>query len=72
MDYISTGKLIQMAKTDLGICASNAEMTDREVIDAIIFASKIVYGHLDMILVLILSAAEFPTVCSRHYLWEPN
>ena len=72
MVYISTNELIRVAKASLGISTPNSEMTDEEIRHTVVWASKLVYHHIDLILILALSAIEFPEFFSRYELAEPN
>jgi hypothetical protein len=82
-EYLSTGELVAAAKRCLGIDVPNSEMSDREIKAVARFIGRSVshcrcecgkrYCHsIDLLLMLIVSAVEFPKFFSKYGLFEEN
>jgi hypothetical protein len=83
MDYLSTSELVDMAKDILHIRTPNPDMTDDEVRKVIRWigmdgacshckGEKPFCQSVDLLLMLIVTAVEFPKFFTKFELAEPN
>ena len=82
-DYISTSDLVMLAKKRRGICVPNNEMTDTQIKLVVRDIGRLIpqchcpctrpYCHsIDLLLMLIVTACEFPKYFTKYGLFEEN